>query len=77
MIWVDYLIIPVMLVLIIASLLQEPADDAYGAFSGEKSDLFKNKKLRGSELFLNYTIIVSVVLFIILTVVSNSIDIRW
>lgn len=50
--WADYLIIIVSLLLIGAVLLQHSNDDIKDAFSGEKSELFKNRKSRGLELFL-------------------------
>ncbi len=33
-------------------MVQESKDDVKNTFSGEKSDLFKNQKQRGAELFM-------------------------
>ena len=50
MIWVDYLILVVVILLILTVAIQEAQDNISDAFSGEKSDLL-NKKTRGFELF--------------------------
>jgi len=47
-----YLLFAVSILLIVIVMLQESKDDVKNTFSGEKSDLFKNQKQRGSELLL-------------------------
>jgi len=74
MIWVDYLIFPILLVLIVSILLQKSDDDIQAAFSGEKSELFQDKKLRGPELFLNRVTLVATILFVVLVIVSRIIE---
>ncbi|PKK99361.1 MAG: preprotein translocase subunit SecG [Tenericutes bacterium HGW-Tenericutes-2] len=71
MIWVDYLIIIVAILLVITVLLQHSQDNIQDAFSGEKSELFKNKKTRGLELFLVRSSAVLALLLIVLVVTSN------
>jgi len=74
MIWVDYLVLLVSILLITAVLLQNSKDDIKDAFSGEKSELFKNQKSRGFEVVLNRATVVLALLFITLILVSISIN---
>ncbi len=69
--WADILIIIVTILLIGAVLLQQSQDDIKDAFSGEKSELFKNRKSRGLELFLVRGTAVLSLLLIGLVIVSN------
>ncbi|MDY0295248.1 MAG: preprotein translocase subunit SecG [Acholeplasmataceae bacterium] len=69
--WADILIIIVTILLIGAVLLQSSQDDIKDAFSGEKSELFKNRKSRGLELFLVRASAVLSLLLVVLVVVSN------
>ena len=71
MIWVDYLIIIVAILLVVTVLLQQSQDNIQDALSGEKSELFKNKKTRGLELFLVRSSAVLALLLIVLVVTSN------
>lgn len=71
MIWIDYLIILFAIVMIVLVMLQSSNEDINDAFSGEKSELFKNKKERGFELFLTRASIVTAVLLIVSVVASN------
>ena len=47
--WVLFAIAAILIGLV---MLQESKNDVQNTFSGEKSDLFKNQKQRGPELFL-------------------------
>ncbi|HOI85813.1 MAG TPA: preprotein translocase subunit SecG [Acholeplasmataceae bacterium] len=69
--WADILIVIVTILLIGAVLLQQSQDDIKDAFSGEKSELFKNRKSRGLELFLVRASAVLSLLLIGLVIVSN------
>lgn len=69
--WADYLIIVVSLLLVGAVLLQHSNDDIKDAFSGEKSELFKNRKSRGLELFLVRSSFVLGILLFALVILSN------
>ncbi len=64
MIWVDYLILAVGILLILVVAVQESQDNMQDAFSGEKSDLFKQQKARGIELFFIRSTFVLAVLFV-------------
>lgn len=70
--WADVLIVIVTLLLIGAVLLQQSQDDIKDAFSGEKSELFKNRKTRGFDLFLTYTSATLSLLLLVLVIVSNN-----
>jgi len=75
--WYEWFIIPAAIVVIISVLLQQSDETALDAFTGEKSDLFKNKKLRGPELFLNYATLISSVLLVVIIVISSFDIYRW
>jgi preprotein translocase subunit SecG len=77
MFWFEWLLIPVALVVIVSVMLQESSDTAMSAFTGESNDLFKNRKMRGPELFLNYTTLISSILLVVLVIVSASFGFRW
>lgn len=47
--WILFAIAAILIGLV---MLQESKNDVQNTFSGEKSDLFKNQKQRGPELFL-------------------------
>ncbi len=49
MYFLDYILLAISVFLIIIIVLQSPKDDVNNAFSGEKSELFANKKERGLE----------------------------
>jgi preprotein translocase subunit SecG len=72
MIWVDFIAIISGLLLITAVLLQSSQDDIKDAFSGEKSELFKNKKTRGFELVLVRATLVFAVLLVVSVILSNN-----
>ncbi|MCK9235531.1 MAG: preprotein translocase subunit SecG [Acholeplasmataceae bacterium] len=72
MIWVDWIAIISTILLIIVVLLQSSDEDIQDAFSGEKSELFKNKKIRGFELFLTRMSIVFTIVMIVSVVLSNN-----
>lgn len=71
--WLDVVNIIIAVLLVIAVLLQSSQDDIKDAFSGERSDLFKNKKSRGLERILKIATLNLAILFIILTVISRVI----
>lgn len=52
MTWLHWVLFAISLILITLVMVQESKDDVKNTFSGEKSDLFKNQKQRGSELFM-------------------------
>lgn len=66
--FVDILLIIVSIFLVTLVVIQNSKDNAANAFSGEKSDLFSNKKERGFELILSRTTLVTSVLFILISI---------
>lgn len=62
----DILLIIVSCLLIVIIILQESNEDANSAFTGEKSELFANKKERGIEVWIKrVTSALSIVFFIL------------
>jgi len=51
---IDIFLLIISCLLIVIIVLQESKEDAMQAFSGEKSDLFANRKQRGFEVWINY-----------------------
>lgn len=68
--WADILvfILSVLVILIVGT--QQSQDSVQDAFSGEKSDLFKDQKTRGFELFLMRGAFIFTVLFVTFVFVS-------
>lgn len=73
MIFIDFIALISTILLIGVVLIQQSSDDISDAFSGEKSELFKNRKTRGFELFLTRSTIVLSVVLIISVLISNNI----
>lgn len=67
----DILIIIVSVLLIFVVLLQQGDDNIQDAFSGEQSELFKDRKTQGFELFMLRATTVLSVLFVVFVVISN------
>ena len=70
---IDYIVLVVALLLIVLIMMQESKDNIQDAFSGEKTDLFKNQKQRGIEKVMSLVTAFVAVLFIILTFVATVI----
>ena len=58
--------------LIVIVIIQQSKDDIGNTLSGEKSELFKNQKQRGPELFLARATWILAILFIILSVLAMA-----
>jgi preprotein translocase subunit SecG len=69
--FVDYVLLAVSVLLIGIIVLQSSKDDVSKAFSGEKSELFANKKERGFDLVISRATAVLSVLFFILSLVAS------
>lgn len=72
MIWVDYIAITAGILMLALVMLQSSQDDIGSAFSGEKSELFKNQKTRGFDLFLMRATIIVAVVLVVSVVLSNN-----
>ncbi len=66
----DIFILIFAILLIIIVMMQESKDNINDAFSGQKTELFKNQKTRGIELFFQRTTAVLAIVFIVLIIVS-------
>ena len=70
---IDYIVLVIALLLIVLIMMQESKDNIQDAFSGEKTDLFKNQKQRGIEKVMSIVTAIVAVLFIVLTFVATII----
>lgn len=66
----DVFIIIFAILLIIIVVMQESKDNINDAFSGQKTELFKNQKTRGIELFFQRATAVIAIIFFVLIIVS-------
>ena len=69
--FVDVIIIVVSIILTALVAVQSAKGDLGEAITGANSELFKNQKERGAELFLSRATLVATALLIILAVVRN------
>ena len=70
MYWQHWLLFVISLLLITLVMVQESKDDVKNTFSGEKSDLFKNQKQRGSELFMTSLTVGLTVAFVAVAILA-------
>lgn len=70
----DIFIVINAILLIIIVMMQESKDNINDAFSGSKTELFKNQKTRGIELFLQRATAGLAVCFFVLIMVSAVIN---
>ena len=70
---IDIFIFIVSILLIIIVMLQSSKDDINDAFNGSKSDLFKEQKVRGVELFMQRATMIIAIIFIVLVITSVAI----
>ncbi len=68
--WADILLIIVSIILISLVVVQGTKDDIAQAFSGEKSELFSNKKERGFELWMSRVTYATTGLFLLLAFIA-------
>lgn len=70
---IDIFVAIVAILLIVIVMLQASKDDINDAFNGSKSELFKNQKTRGIEMFMQRTTAVLAVAFVVLVIASVAI----
>lgn len=70
---IDWFILVISLFLIVIVMMQNSKDDINDAFSGSKTDLFKNQKTRGIDLVLERATLVLAVAFFVLIIISACI----
>lgn len=68
----DILTLVIGLVLVVFILLQQGDDDIQDAFTGEKSELFKNRKIRGFDLFMLRGTTIFAILFVVFVLLANN-----
>lgn len=71
MYFLDYILLAISVFLIIIIVLQSPKDDVNNAFSGEKSELFANKKSRGLEVWIQYITAGLSIAFFVLAIIAS------
>lgn len=72
MLWIDWLVLVFAVLLISVIVLQESKDDINDAFSGSKSELFKNQKQRGFEVVLFWATFIIAIAFLLCAIFAGS-----
>lgn len=67
----DILLLFISCLLIIIIIFQESKEDATSAFTGEKSELFANRKERGLEVWVSWITTSLSVAFLILSIIVS------
>ncbi|MDD3127050.1 MAG: preprotein translocase subunit SecG [Candidatus Izemoplasmatales bacterium] len=67
---IDWILMVIAVLLIALVMIQESKDDVKNTFSGEKSELFKNQKQRGPELFFARATMGVSLVFVIVTILA-------
>lgn len=67
----DILLIIISCLLIVIIILQESKEDATSAFTGEKSELFANKKERGIEVWIAWITTGLAISFLVVSIVVS------
>ncbi len=70
----DWIIFIASILMIAISALQSSKDDVMSAFTGNNSELFRNKKVQGPDVFFNRAMIILGILFFAMIIWSNNID---
>lgn len=70
----DWVIFIASILMIGISALQSSKDDVMSAFTGNNSELFKNKKVQGPDVFFNRAMLIISILFFAMILWSNNID---
>lgn len=68
---IDVLLLVVSCLLVTLVVLQKTDEDAASAFTGEKSELFANKKARGIEVGIQYTTTILSIAFFVLAILAS------
>ena len=71
MIFIDWIILGIAIFLITLVAIQSSSDDAASAFSGEKSELFDDRKERGIDVFMTRLTSFTATLFILLVFLAT------
>lgn len=68
---IDVLLLVVSCLLVTLVVLQKTDEDAASAFTGEKSELFANKKARGIEVGIQYATTILSIAFFVLAILAS------
>lgn len=74
---IDILLLIVSSLLITLVVLQKTDEDAASAFTGEKSELFANKKSRGIEVGIQYATTILSIAFFVLAIIASFFTVRF
>jgi preprotein translocase subunit SecG len=74
MLFPDWIIFIATILMIGISLLQNSKDDVMSAFTGNNSELFRNKKVQGPDVFFNRAMLIVSIIFFAMILWSNNID---
>ncbi|HEY8405579.1 MAG TPA: preprotein translocase subunit SecG [Acholeplasma sp.] len=77
MVFIDYVIFIVSIFIILISALQSSNEDVMDAFTGGNKELFKNRKIQGAELVLNWSMFGLGLALIVFVIISNNVDRFW
>lgn len=77
MVFIDYVIFIVSIFIILISALQSSNEDVMDAFTGGNKELFKNRKIQGAELVLNWSMFGLGLALIVFAIISNNVDRFW
>ena len=70
----DWVIFIASILMIGISALQSSKDDVMSAFTGNNSELLRNKKVQGPDVFFNRAMLIISILFFAMILWSNNID---
>jgi len=70
----DWIIFVASILMIAISALQSSKDDVMSAFTGNNTELFRNKKVQGPDVFFNRAMLILGILFFAMIIWSNNID---
>ncbi|MBN3490059.1 preprotein translocase subunit SecG [Acholeplasma equirhinis] len=74
MMFPDYVILVLSLLMIFVSAISSSKEDVMEAFTGSNQDLFKNRKQIGAEAILSNAMMIMGALFFIMILWSNTFD---
>lgn len=74
MLFPDWIIFFATILMIGISALQSSKDDVMSAFTGNNSELFRNKKVQGPDVFFNRAMLIVTIIFFAMILWSNNID---
>ena len=74
---VDILLLIVSILLTAIIVVQKSSEDATSAFTGEKSDLFANKKERGIDVWIKWITMGLSLAFLVLAIIASFFTVRF